>query len=160
MSCSCAQCRDVNSPLCFCCPIPRNLQYVHSIQFSCLVMSDFLPHELYMPGLPVHRQLPEFTQTPVHWVGDAMRPSHPLSSPSLPGLNLSQHQGFFKWVSSSHQVPKYWSFSFSISPSNEYSGLTFFRMNWLDLFAVQGTLESSPALQFISINSLVLSFLL
>ena len=125
---------------------------------SCLTLCNLTDGS--MPGLPVHRQLPEFTQTPVHWVGDAMRPSHPLSSPSLPGLNLSQHQGFFKWVSSSHQVPKYWSFSFSISPSNEYSGLTFFRMNWLDLFAVQGTLESSPALQFISINSLVLSFLL
>ena len=58
------------------------------------------------PGLPVHHQLPEFTQTHFHWVGDAIQPSHPLSSPSPPALNLSQHQGLFKWVSSSHQVAK------------------------------------------------------
>ena len=82
------------------------------------------------------------TQTHVHWVGDAIQPSHPLSSLSPPALNLSQHQGLFKWVSSSHQVAKYWSFSFSISPSNEHLGLIFFRMDWLDLFAVQGTLKS------------------
>ena len=59
-----------------------------------------------MPGLPVHHQLPEFTQTHVHWVGDAIQPSHPLSSPSPPAFNLSQHQGLFQWVSSSHQVVK------------------------------------------------------
>ena len=95
-----------------------------------------------MPGLPVHHQLPEFTQTYVHWVSDAIQPSHPLSSPSPPAFNLSQHQGLFKWVSSSHQVAKYWSFTFSISPSNEYSGLISFRMDFLDLLAVQGTLKS------------------
>ena len=94
------------------------------------------------PGLPVHHQLPEFTQTHVHWVGDAIQPSHPLSSPSRPALNLSQHQGLFKWVSSLHQVAKYWSFSFNISPSNEHPGLISFRMDWLDLLAVQGTLKS------------------
>ena len=88
-------------------------------------------------GLPVHCQLLEFTQTHVHWVGDAIQPFHPLS----PAFNLSQHQSLFKWVSSSHQVAKYWSFSFSISPSNEYSGLIF-RLDWLDLLAVQGTLKS------------------
>ena len=65
-----------------------------------------------------------------------------LSSPSPPALNLSQHQGLFKWVSSSHQVAKYWSFSFIISPSNEYSGLISFRIDWLGLLAVQGTLKS------------------
>ena len=59
-----------------------------------------------MPGLPVHDQLPEFTQTHVHWVGDAIQPSHPLSSPSPPALSLPQHQGLFKWVSSSYQVAK------------------------------------------------------
>ena len=59
-----------------------------------------------MPGLPVHHQLPEFTQTHVHWVGDAIQPSHPLSSPSPPSFNLSQHQGLFQWVSSSQQVAK------------------------------------------------------
>ena len=65
-----------------------------------------------------------------------------LSSPSPPAFNLSQHQGLFKWVSSSIRWPKYWSFSFSISPSNQYSGLISFRMDWLDPLAVQGTLKS------------------
>ena len=64
------------------------------------------PWTAAMPGLPVHHRLPESTQTHVHWVGDAIQPSHPLSSPSLPALNLSQHQGLFQWVSSSHQVAK------------------------------------------------------
>ena len=94
------------------------------------------------PGLPVHHQLPESTQTQVHWVGDAIQPSYPLSSPSPPALNLSQQQGLSKRVSSLHQVPKYWSFSFNISPSNEHLGLISFRMDWLDLLAVQGTLKS------------------
>ena len=94
------------------------------------------------PGLPVHHQLPEFTQTHVHWVGDAIQPSHPLSSPSPPVPNLSQHQGLFLWVNSSHEVVKYWSFSFSIIPSKEHPGLISFRMDWFDLHAVQGTLKS------------------
>ena len=94
------------------------------------------------PGLPVHHQLPESTQTHVHWVSNAIQPSHPLLSPSPPTLNLSQHQGLFKWISSSHQVAKYWSFSFNISPSYEHPGLICFRMDWLDLLAVQGTLKS------------------
>ena len=94
------------------------------------------------PGFPVHHQLRELTQTHVHWVGGTIQSSHPLSSPSLPAFNLSQHQGLFKWVSSSHQCPKYGSFSFSISPSSEYSGLSSFRMDWLDLLALQGTLKS------------------
>ena len=94
------------------------------------------------PGLPVHHQLPESTQTHVHQVGDAIQPSHPLSSNFRPALNLSQHQGLFKWASSSHQVAKVWSFRFSISPSNEYSGLISFRIDCLDLLAVQGTLKS------------------
>ena len=93
------------------------------------------------PGLPVHHQLPEPAQTHVHPVSDAIQPSHPLLSPS-PAFNLSLYQGLFKWVSSSRQVAKYWSFSFSISPSNEYSGLKSFRIDWLDLLAVQGTLKS------------------
>ena len=67
---------------------------------------------------------------------------HPLSSPSPPALNLSQHHDLFKWVSSSHQVTKYWGFSFKISPINEKPGLVSFRMDWLDLFAVQGTFKS------------------
>ena len=161
------------------------------------------------PGLPVHHQLPGFTQTHVHWVGDAIQKSHPLSSPSPPALNLSQHQFSFQFqfirsvmsnsatpwtaarqaslsityswslprlmsielVMPSHHLilchpfllppsifpsisgfsnesvlcirwPKYWSFSFSISPSNEYSGLISFRMDWLDLLAVKGTVKS------------------
>ena len=94
------------------------------------------------PGLPVHHQLLEFTQTHVHRVSDAIQPSHPLSSPSPPAPNPSQHQSLFQWVDSSHEVAKYWSFSFSISPSKEHPGLISFRMNWLDLLAVQGTLKS------------------
>ena len=94
------------------------------------------------PDLPVHHQLPEFTQTHVHWIGDAIQPSHPLLSPSPPAFNPSQHQGLIKWVSSSHQGTEYCSFSFSISPSNEYSGLISRRIDWLDLLAVQGTLKS------------------
>ena len=94
------------------------------------------------PGLPVHHQLPEFTQTHVHHVGDAIQPSHPLLTPSPPAPNPSQHQSLFRWVNSSHELPKYWSFSFSISPSKEHPGLISFRMDWLDLLAVQGTLKS------------------
>ena len=165
------------------------------------------------PGLPVHHQLLEFTQTHVHWVSDAIQPPYPLLSPSPPAFNLSQHQGLFQWVSSSHPVPvqllgcaqlfvtpwtaacqaslsiinsqnlpkpksiesvmpsnhlilchplfllpsifpsirvfsnesalcirwpKYWSFSFNISPSNEHPGLISFRMNWLDLLESKG----------------------
>ena len=92
------------------------------------------------PGLPVHHQLLEFTQTHVHRVGDAIQPSHPLSSPSPSAPNPSQHQSLFQW---GHiRWPKYWSFSFSIGPSKEHPGLISFRMDWLDLLAVQGTLKS------------------
>ena len=94
------------------------------------------------PGLPVLHQLPELTQTHIDQVGDAIQPSHPLLSPSPPTYSLSQHQGLFHWVSSLHQVAKYWSFSFNISPSNEHPGLISSRMDWLDLLAVQGTLNS------------------
>ena len=94
------------------------------------------------PGLPVHHQLPEFTQTHVHRVGDAMQPSHPLSSPSPLAPNPSQHQGFSSESTLCMRWPKYWSFSFNISPANEHSGLIAFRMDWLDLLAVPGTLKS------------------
>ena len=94
------------------------------------------------PGLPVHHQLPEFTQTHVHQVGDATQPSYLLSSPSPPAPNPSQHQRLFQWVNSLREVAKYWSFSFNISPSNEHLGLISFRMEWLELLAVQGTLKS------------------
>ena len=93
------------------------------------------------PGFPVDHQLQELAQTHVHWVSDAIQSSHSLSSPSPPAFNLSQHQGLFKWVLRI-RWSKYWSFRFTISPSNEYSGLIFFRMDWLDLLAVQGTLKS------------------
>ena len=93
------------------------------------------------PGLTVHHQLLEITQTHARWVGDATQPSHPLLSPSPPTFNLSQHQ---ENSESKFRIrwPKYWSFSFSICPSNEHPGLISFSMDWLDLLAVQGTLKS------------------
>ena len=93
-----------------------------------------------MPGLRIHHQLPESTQTHGHRVGDAIQPSHPLLSPS-PALNLSQHQGLFKMSALHIRWPQYWSFSFNISPSIEHPGLISFRMDWLDLLAVQGPLK-------------------
>ena len=94
-----------------------------------------------MPGLPVHHHLPELTQIYVHWVSDAIQPSHPLSTPSPSAFNFSQHKGLFKWVLHI-RWPKYWTFNFTISPSSEYWGLISFRMDWLDLLAAQGTLKS------------------
>ena len=94
------------------------------------------------PGFPVLHHLPEFAQTHVHWVCDAIQWSHPLSPLSSPALNLSQHLGLFQWVTFPIRWPKYWSFSFSISPSSEYSGLISFRIDCFDLLAVQGTLKS------------------
>ena len=94
------------------------------------------------PGFPVHHLLLERSQTHVHQVGDAIQPSHLLFSPSPPAFNLSQHHSLFQWVSSFIRWPKYCSFSFSISPSNEYSGLISFKIDWFDLLAVQRTLKS------------------
>ena len=116
-----------------------------SIQFSsvaqlCLTLCD--PMGCSTLGFPGHHQSPELAQTHVRRVSDAIQPSHPLSSPSLPTFNLSQHQGLFLSVSSSHQVAKVLEVQLSISPSNEYSGLISFRINWFDLCAVQGTLKS------------------
>ena len=95
-----------------------------------------------MPGLPVHHQLPEFTQTHVHGVNDAIQPSHLLSSlllmpPIPPWIRVFSNESTLRMT-----WPKYWSFSLSISPSNEHPGLISFRMDWLDFFAVQGTLKS------------------
>ena len=116
---------------------------MHLSQLSHSVVSSSLqPHGLQHARPPCPPPAPEFTQTHVHWVRDVIQPFHPLPSPSPPTFNLSQHQGLFKWVISSHQVAKYWNFIFNISPSNEYSGLTSFRIDWLDLFAVQRTLKS------------------
>ena len=100
-----------------------------SVTQSCLTLCD--PMNRSTPGLPVLHQLPEFTQTHVYQVGDAIQPSHPLSSPSPPTPNPSKHQSLFQWVSSLHQVAKV---------SKEHSGLISFRMDWLDLIAVQGSL--------------------
>ena len=107
---------------------------------SCLTLCN--PMNCSAPGLPVHHQLLESTQTHVHRVSDAIQPSHPLSSPSPPALNLSQHQGLLNESALSIRWPKYWSFSFNISPFDEHPGLISFRMDWLDLLAVQGTLKS------------------
>ena len=111
-----------------------------SVAQLCLTLCDPMNHS--MPVLPVHHQVPESTQTHVHRVGDAIQPSHPLLSPSPPALNLSQHQGLFIESALRMRWPKYWSFSFNISPCNEHPGLISFRMDWLDLLAVQGTLKS------------------
>ena len=102
------------------------------------------PMDCSTSGFLVHHQLLELTQILVHPVSDAIQLSHPLSSPSPPSFNLSQHHGLFKWVSSSYQVAKVLEFqSFTISPSSEYSGLISFRNDWLDLLAVQGTLKTA-----------------
>jgi len=97
---------------------------------------------LSTPGLPVHHQLLESTQTHVHRVGDAIQPSHPLSSPSPPASIFPSIRVFSNESALLIKWPKYWSFSFNISPSEEHPGLISFRMDWLDLLAVQGTLRS------------------
>ena len=117
---------------------------ISSVQFSsvtqsCPTLCD--PMSCSMPGLSVQHQLPEPTQTHVHWVNDANQPSHPLSSPS-PAFSLSSIRVFWKESALHTRWPKSWSFSFNISPSNEHPGLIFFRMNWLDILPVQGTLKS------------------
>ena len=106
----------------------------------CLTLCDLM--DCSMPGFPVHHQLPELAQTHVHWVGDAVQPSHPLSStlflPSIfPSIRVFSNESVLRirW-------PKSWSFSFSISPSNDYSGWISFRIDSFDLLAVQGTLKS------------------
>ena len=123
-------------PISFPCQIFQ-LQF-SSITQLCPTLCD--PMDCSMSGLPVHHQLPEFTQTHVQWVDDAIQPSHPLLSPCSPTFNLSQHQGLSSRLALRIRWPKYWSFSFSISPSNEYSGLISFKMDWFNLFAVQAVL--------------------
>ena len=101
-----------------------------SVAQSCPILCH--PMDCSMPGFPVHYQLPELTQTHVHWLGDAIQPSHPLSSPSPPAFNISQHQGIFQWVSSSHQVAKvFWvSASASVFPMNTQD---WFPLGWTGL---------------------------
>ena len=119
--------------------------HILSVQFSsitqsCPTLCD--PMDCSTPGFPAHHQLLEFTQSHVHRVGDAIQPSHLLSSPSPPAFHLSSIKVFSNESVLHIRWPKYWSLSFSISPSNEYSGLTSFRMYCLDFLAVQGTLKS------------------
>ena len=113
---------------------------VSSVAQSCLTLCD--PMDCSTAGLLVHHQLPEFTQIHVHHVCDAIQPSHPLSSRSPPPSIFPSIRVFSNESVLHIRWPKYWSFSFSISPSHEYSGLISFRMDWLDLLAVQGTLKS------------------
>ena len=114
--------------------------------FSHSVMSNSLwPCGLQHTNLPCPSLSPRVCSNSCplsHGHGDAIQPSHPLSLPSPPVLNLSQHQGLYQWVGFLRQWPKYWSFSFSLSPSNEHSGLIFFRIDGFDLLAVQGILKS------------------
>ena len=111
-----------------------------SVTQSCPTLCD--PMDCSTSGLPVHHQLPEFTQTHVHWVSNAIQPSHPLSSPSPPTFNLSSIRVFSNESVLCIRWPDYWNFNFNISPFNEYSVLISFRMDWLDLLAVQGTLKN------------------
>ena len=132
------------------------LNHFSSITQSSPNLCD--PMDCSMPGLPVHHQLPEFTQTHVHWIGGNIQPSHPLLSPSPPAFNLPQHQGLFQWVSSSHQVAKLLEFQFH----------SFQRIPRTDLLQnglvgspcrPRDSQESSPTPQFKSVSSSVLSFL-
>ena len=127
-----------------------------SVTQSCPTLCD--PMNRSTPGLPVHHQLLEFTQTHIHQVSDAIQPSHPLLSPLLLPLIPPSIRDFSNESTLRMRWPKYWSFSFSISPPKEIPGLISFRMDWLDLLAIQETQESSPTPQFKSIRSLVLSF--
>ena len=124
--------------------LPHSIRF-SSFQFSSLTQScptlcDPMNHST--PGLPVHHQLPESTQTHVHRVSDAIQPSHPLSSPSPPAPIPPSIRVFSNESTLHMRWPKYWRFSSSISPSNEHPGLISFRIDWLDLLAVQGTLKS------------------
>ena len=132
---------------CYCCSVTK----------SCLTLCN--PMDYSTPGFPVLHYLLGFAQTRVHWVNDAIRSSYPVLPSSAFAFNLSQHQGLFQWVSFSHHDvgQKYWRFSFSISPFNEYSGLISFRIDWISLQSKGLSRVFTP--QFKSINSSALSFL-
>ena len=125
-----------------------------SVAPSCPILCD--PMDCSTPGFPVNHQLLEFAQTHVHWVGDAIQPSHPLLSLSSPASIFPSIRVFSNESALHIRWPKYWSFSFNISPSNEYSGLISFKIEWFDL-AVQRTLKSF--LQYHSSKTSVLSLL-
>ena len=110
-----------------------------SVAKLCPILCD--PTDCSTPGFPVLHYLPEFAQSHVHRVSDIIQPSHPWSSPSPPAFSLSQHQGLSNELVLHIRWPKYWSFRFSIRPSNDYSRLISFRIDWLDLLGVQGTLK-------------------
>ena len=120
---------NLNQNYCFC-----------SVSKLCPTVCD--PMDCSMSGFSVLRYLLQFAQTHAHWVSDAIQPSHPLSFPSPSALSLYQNQNILQWISSCISWSKYWSFSFSISPSNEYSRLISLRIDWFDLLPVQGTLKS------------------
>ena len=107
-----------------------------SVQFSSVAQSYLTlcnPMDCIMPGFPVHHQLPELAQTHIHWVGDAIQPSHPLSSPSPPTFNLSQHQSLFQWVSSSPQVAKVLEFQLQLLPMNIQDWFPLGWTGWISL---------------------------
>ena len=135
-----------------------NIFQFSSVSQSCPTLCD--PMICTMPGLPVHHKLPEFNQTHVHWVGDAIQPSHPLLTPSPPALNLSQDQGLFKWVRSLHQMAKILEFQLQ-HQSFQWTPRTDFLLNGLigSPCSQRDSQESSPTPQFKSIRPLVLSFL-
>ena len=122
-----------------------SLRSVVSSLFSSVTQSGPAlcdPMNYSTTGFPVHHQLPELAQAHVHRVSDATQPSHPLSSPSLPAFNCARIRVFSSETVLHIRWPKYWRFGFSMSPSNEYSGLISFRVDWLYLLVVQGTLKS------------------
>ena len=139
------------------CNVGIKIQF-SSVAQSCPTLSN--PMDCSTPGFPVLHQLLEFTQTHVHQVSDAIQPSHPLLSPSLPAFNFSQHQGLFKWVSSSHQVAKVLEFQLQ-HQSFQWIFRTDFLWDWLiwSLCSPRDSQESSSTPQFKSINSSALSFL-
>ena len=120
--------------------LSHSVSQFSSVSQSCPTLCD--PVNRSTPGLPVHHKVLEFTQTHVHRVSDAIQPSHPLSSPSPPAPIPHSIRVFSNESTLHMRWPKCWSFSFSISPSSEHPGLISFRMDWLDLLAVQGTLKS------------------
>ena len=136
------------APFCsqYCCSIlKRTVRTETQIKFSSAAQScpTFYNHmDCSTPGFPIHHQLPELAQTHIHWASDVIQPAHPLSPPSPPVFNLSQHQGLFQGVSSSHQVAKALEFQLQHHPRNEYSGLISFSIDWFDLLPVQGVLKS------------------
>ena len=136
---------------------------LHVVQFSsvaqsCPTLCDTM--DCSMPGFPVHHHVLELAQMHVHWVSDAIQPSHPLLSPCPPALNLSKHQGLFQWISSSHQVAKLWEFQLQ-HQSFQWTFRTDFLWDGLvwSPCSPRESQESSPAPQFESINSSTLSLL-